>query len=389
MQVMLTKRSQDSTKELIPPSPAVPNDETKSNPSSTPTPWSAFGTLTSTSQSTGSSQQSGTPTTSSTFTQPTGFGNIQSTAPRQAPIYQPPDVSNKINLLPGVQLISNVSQPSRGFSFGQTTAHGTSPFSQPPTFSFANKPTTFGASQQSTSFGGAQQTGFGNIQPLPSSHPPTSFGIAPNPTGFGSTQQTPGFGQSQGFGLGGLVSTQSTGFGPSQQSTFGAALPSFGSAQSSTFGSVPPSAVLAPPTFGFSQPIPFNQTSGGFGVTNNPPSNQPPTLPSSHPPTSFGTAPNPTGFGQSNGFSYGGFGATQPTAFGPNFTHPGGFGNGFGASQQPGFDRVPYAPILTEDIGHGGRFKMVSITAMPNYSSISFEELRKYDYARPFLFSTE
>ena len=271
---------------------------------------------------------------------------------------------------------------------------------------FGQSSTPFGSPQGG--FGQANTTpAFGTPAPAPFGAPAPSFGgggfgaPAPAPSGFG------GFGSPAPAPSGGLFGAPAPapafgapapapgGFG----STFGspAPAPAFGG---STFGAPAPApfGAPAPAPFGAPAPAPFGAPApapggfGGFGA--KPPSSglfgaPAPAFGAPAPAPSTGLfgapAPAPGGFGSS------GFGSTS-TGFGSTGTTGGLFGSSpapapaglFGAPAPAagggGTKAFPYQMTSRQD--GTSSINLHSITAMSQYESKSFEELRFDDYSQ-------
>ncbi len=216
--------------------------------------------------------------------------------------------------------------------------------------------------------------------------------------GLGRTSpQQPAFGQSK--PAGGAFGGATSGFGssPGAGGGFGqASTGGFGGGNGGGFGSgataAPASGGFGAPSAGgsFGQPA-GNLNAGGFGNqgTSSPFGTNPAQTGAfgaqAQQQTAFGTTqPAGGGFGTtSSGFgsSGGGFGAS---------TTPGGFGQmgalgGMGGGAQSGSGNPPFKATVTEEKANGTttRLNIQAITAMEEYSSKSFEELRMEDYKKP------
>ena len=246
--------------------------------------------------------------------------------------------------------------------FGQPAASpfGAAPASTPfgaaptPAFGSPAPAPAFGAAPASTPFGAAPASGgfgapapaFGSPAPAPAfgaAPASTPFGAAPS-TGFGAAAPAPAFGASTG-GFGAAPATSA--FGSSTTSTpFGAPAPApsgglFGAPAPAPTGGLFGAPAPAPTGGLFGAPAPAPATGGLFGAP----------------------APAPSG---------GLFAAPAPSAFG---------GGGFGspaAAQGGGTKLNPFQPTRKQDGTSSIQFQ--SITAMPQYQTKSFEELRVEDY---------
>ncbi|KAI9323375.1 nucleoporin autopeptidase-domain-containing protein [Dichotomocladium elegans] len=205
--------------------------------------------------------------------------------------------------------------------------------------------------QQSSVFGQPQpqNTGFGGAGGFGATSTPSAFG---GTSAFGQTTQTSGFGSAAPVG-GGFGATTGTGFGQTPTSAF-----SFG-----TSAQQQPAAATAT---GF----------GGFGSTNTAAT------------SAFGGS-NITGGNTLFGQPTSGFGnASKSTAFGANTgASPFGSGGMFGAGAAAGASNqgsaiADFAPSQERDTGTGVFNYLQTITAMPQYSKSSLEELRLQDYTQ-------
>jgi nuclear pore complex protein Nup98-Nup96 len=300
-------------------------------------------------------------------------------------------------------MFGNPQQTNSPFGTPGTTQGGTSLFGAPsttPAFGSPAPAPAFGAPAATPSAGGF---GFGSPAPAPS----TGFGgfgsatPAPAPTGFGafgSATPAPAFGApvaSTPFGApapapsGGLFGSTpapstsgglfgggaaSTGFGAPAAapatSAFGApATSAFGAPATSAFGAPAPatSAFGAPATSAFGAA----PATSAFGAPAPAPSGGLFGAPA--PATSAFGAPAPAGgmFGAPAPAAGGMFGAPAPAAGGM-------FGAPAPAAGKAGTLQVPYSDTRVNDGSVSINFK--SISAMPAYTSKSFEEWRIDDY---------
>ena len=247
-----------------------------------------------------------------------------------------------------------------------------------PAFGSTSSAPAFGSStggfgQASTSAFGAPSAPFGSPAPAFGSSGPTPspFG-APAPSGFG------GFGAPApaptGFGGFGAPAPAPSGFGG-----FGAPAPAFGSSTASPFGAPAPAPsgglfgapAPAPSASPFGAPAPAGGGLFGapapapaFGAASSGPFGAPAPAPTSA--FSFGApapAPAPTG---------GLFGAPAPAPAG------GLFGSAPAAAAGTGSKAFQYNTTRKQD--GSTSITLMSMTAMPQYESKSFEEIRLEDY---------